>query len=218
MMDRESPTIPQRLDPGVGVVGDKASRLLPYSASNSEVGLHQTNMDNPVTSSRGPVFDTRPFAVDDAIPPPQPPNPHQIALSRSTTNSTNGTDPVFTPPVNGGRVSPNSGSARDSSQDSQLRHLSQIAAAQERIPESITEAGTGASRKRMADGMVKHTRDISNMSLSQMAGHSRNTSTVSVASTAGSRIGEVPSCYGAAEAGCVHLTMSPYANLSAAVG
>jgi hypothetical protein len=38
---------------------------------------------------------------------------------------------------------------------------------------------------------VKHTRDKSAVSPRQMFGHSRNTSTVSVASTAGSRIGEV---------------------------
>ncbi|KAK3306334.1 uncharacterized protein B0T15DRAFT_526981 [Chaetomium strumarium] len=195
MTDRESPTIPQRLDPGVGVVGDKASRSLPYSASYPGVGLHQTNMDDAAAASRGPVFDRQSFAVDDAMRLPQPPNPHHIALSRSTsqgtTNSTNGADPVFTPPANGGRVSPGSGSAGGSSQDSQLRQLSQIAAAQERIPEDTAEAGTGASRKRMADGMVKHTRDMSNVSPGQMAGHSRNTSTVSVASTAGSRIGEL---------------------------
>ncbi|KAK4237696.1 hypothetical protein C8A03DRAFT_15772 [Achaetomium macrosporum] len=195
MTGRESPTIPQRLDPGVGVVGDKASRSLPYSASYPGVSSHQANMDVAATASGGLAFDTRPFAVDDAMRFPQPQDPHNLAPSRSTsqgtTNSTNGADPVFTPPANGGRLSPGSRSARDSSQDSQLRQLSQIAAAQERIPEDPADMGTGGSRKRMADGMVKHTGDMSNVSPGQMAGHSRNTSTVSVASTAGSRIGEL---------------------------
>jgi hypothetical protein len=72
-----------------------------------------------------------------------------------------------------------------------LLQLSQIAAAQERVPEDASDMANGASRKRMADGMVKHTRDKSTVSPRQMVGHSRNTSTVSVASTAGSRIGEV---------------------------
>ena len=126
----------------------------------------------------------------------QLPNRHPLALSRSNsqgTSSTNGADPVFTPPASGGRLSPGNGSAHDSSQESQLLQLSQIAAAQARIPEDAADMAAAASRKRMADGMVKHTRDRSNVSPGQMVGHSRNTSTVSVASTAGSRIGEVPS-------------------------
>ncbi len=123
---------------------------------------------------------------------------HHLALSRTNsqgTNSTNDADPVFTPPTSGGRFSPGTGSAHGSSQESQLLQLSQIAAAQERIPEDAMDVGGGASsRKRMADGMVKHTRDKSNVSPRQMVGHSRNTSTVSMASTAGSRIGEVLAC------------------------
>jgi len=109
------------------------------------------------------------------------------------TSSTNDTDFVFTPPAStsDGGMSPD-GSARDSSQGSQLLQLSQVAAAQERIPDTAADAGdNGAfSRKRMADGVVKHTRDKSSASPVRM-GHSRNTSTVSIASTAGSRIGEV---------------------------
>ncbi|KAH6612789.1 hypothetical protein B0J18DRAFT_359055, partial [Chaetomium sp. MPI-SDFR-AT-0129] len=127
-------------------------------------------------------------------------NPHSLALSRSNsqgTASTNGADPVFTPPTSGGRLSPGTGSAHGSSQDSssQLHQLSQIAAAQARIPEDATadmaDMTQGASRKRMADGVVKHARSKSNVSPGQAIGHSRNTSTVSVASTAGSRIGEL---------------------------
>lgn len=133
--------------------------------------------------------------------PPQLSQSRHRALSRSTpqaTASSNGPDPVFTPPASGGRLSPGSGSAHGSSQESQsqLLQLSQIAAAQQRIPEDSADMGPGASRKRMADGMVKHTREKSNVSPGQVTGHSRNTSTVSVASTSGSRIGEVPFCFG----------------------
>ncbi|KAK3988247.1 cell cycle transcriptional repressor whi5 [Cladorrhinum sp. PSN332] len=119
-------------------------------------------------------------------------------LSRSNsqgTSSTNETDRVFTPPANGGRLSPNNGSTQHSSQESQLLQLSQIAAAQERIPENpVVANGNGASsRKRMADGAVKHGRSnsIASPALPQVSGHSRNTSTVSVTSTVGSRVGEL---------------------------
>ncbi|KAK4121531.1 hypothetical protein N657DRAFT_665338 [Parathielavia appendiculata] len=130
------------------------------------------------------------------IYPAQLPNSHALALSRSNSQGTgsltngSGVDPVFTPPASGGRLSPGGGH-NSSSQESQLLQLSQIAAAQERIPEDTVDMANGASRKRMADGEVKHTRDKSNVSPGQMAGHSRNTSTVSAASTSASRIGEL---------------------------
>ncbi|KAG8419594.1 hypothetical protein J3458_004450 [Metarhizium acridum] len=70
-----------------------------------------------------------------------------------------------------------------SSQNSQLHQLSAIAAVQDRL--GLDAAGL--PRKRMADGEVKDGRG----SLSPVKGHSRTTSTVSVASTAGSTIGEL---------------------------
>ncbi|EFY99481.1 cyclin-dependent kinase [Metarhizium robertsii ARSEF 23] len=70
-----------------------------------------------------------------------------------------------------------------SSQDSQLHQLSAIAAVQDRL--GLDAAGL--PRKRMADGEVKDRKG----SMSPVKGHSRTTSTVSVASTAGSTIGEV---------------------------
>ncbi|KAI1848109.1 hypothetical protein JX265_005894 [Neoarthrinium moseri] len=103
------------------------------------------------------------------------------------TTATHDSDRVFTPPDSDSGASsvaaPGNGNA--SSQESQLLQLSQLAAAQEKM------ADAGQSRKRMADGAVKHTRDSSSTSPVRMQGHSRNTSTVSVASTAGSRIGEL---------------------------
>ncbi|KAL2259538.1 hypothetical protein VTK26DRAFT_6762 [Humicola hyalothermophila] len=132
-------------------------------------------------------------AGDNVLPQLHP--RHHLALSRSNsqaTTSTNDADPVFTPPASGGKLSPGVASVHGSSQDSQLLQLSQIAAAQERIPEDTIDLANGvSSRKRMADGMVKHARHGSTVSPGQATGHSRNTSTVSVASTAGSRIGEL---------------------------
>lgn len=68
-------------------------------------------------------------------------------------------------------------SSQCSSQESQLLHLSRIAAMQEKLDD-----GEAVSRKRTADGQVK---DV------PRGGHSRTTSAVSMASTSGSRIGEV---------------------------
>lgn len=67
-------------------------------------------------------------------------------------------------------------SSQCSSQESQLLHLSRIASMQEKLDD-----GDAVSRKRTAEGLVKDA----------PRGHSRTTSSVSMASTSGSRIGEV---------------------------
>lgn len=67
-------------------------------------------------------------------------------------------------------------SSQCSSQESQLLHLSRVASMQEKLGD-----GDAVSRKRTADGLVKDA----------PRGHSRTTSSVSMASTSGSRIGEV---------------------------
>ncbi|KAK4171940.1 hypothetical protein QBC36DRAFT_198188 [Triangularia setosa] len=127
-------------------------------------------------------------------------NYRQPTLQRSDSqesSSTNITDRVFTPPASGGGLSPGTGSAHHSSQESsQLLQLSQIAAAQERIPENTMDpyANGVSSRKRMADGAVKDLRDkqmLMSPGQAHMGGHSRNPSAVSIASTTGSRVGEV---------------------------
>jgi len=150
-----------------------------------------------VTGSR--THDARPqhTPIEDGYAP-QPSAPRHHTLSRSnsqgTISSADNADLVFTPPTYGVRYSPNSGSAHSSNQENQLLRLSQIAAAQERIPEDKVDRDIGnglLSRKRMADGMAKHTRELSNASPKEILGHSRNPSAVSVASTTGSRIGEV---------------------------
>ncbi|KAK7398396.1 hypothetical protein QQX98_012214 [Neonectria punicea] len=102
-------------------------------------------------------------------------HPRSTTGSQDTTMTTS-TDPVFTPPASDSGACP-----PVSSQESQLLQLSQIAAAQDKMA-----TDTGGSRKRMADGAVKTRSD----SQSPVKGHSRNTSTVSRAST-GSYIGEL---------------------------
>ncbi|KAI1499225.1 hypothetical protein F5X99DRAFT_390685 [Biscogniauxia marginata] len=107
------------------------------------------------------------------------------------TTATNDTDRVFTPPESDSEGSLRHASGHAPSQDSQLLRLSELAAAQQRMAGvDGGEVRCGQSRKRMADGVVKHARAHSTTSPVRM-GHSRNTSTVSVASTAGSRIGEL---------------------------
>ncbi|OHE90801.1 hypothetical protein CORC01_13907 [Colletotrichum orchidophilum] len=88
---------------------------------------------------------------------------------------------VFTPPASQGDVPGGSLNGHDSSQESQLLQLSHIAAAQDKLAEDNVMA---TARKRMADGALKE-----NTSPVRM-GHSRNTSTVSMASTTASSIGD----------------------------
>lgn len=109
------------------------------------------------------------------------------AEGSQASNATSASDQVFTPTpsddYNNNTASNHDSSlqsARDmSSQDSQLRQLSALAATRDRMQTDGHDA-PAASRKRMADGEVK----------SPIRGHSRNTSTMSMASTT-STIGDV---------------------------
>lgn len=132
----------------------------------------------------------------------------QDTTSSADTSASTDTDQLFTPPISEGELSVGGGGSGSingsanaysfehdfSSQESQLHHLSRLAASRERMADvTLSDAfdGGALSRKRAADGSVKHTRNASSTSPIYMGGHSRNTSAVSVASTAGSRIGEV---------------------------
>ncbi|KAK1758847.1 cell cycle transcriptional repressor whi5 [Echria macrotheca] len=183
-----NPHIPR----GPGALDATSSRVNPLLANS-------TRRDQPTTLS---TFEVNPvkhasvsgaLATQSAVRKQQQQQQPSSSSNSQVTTSTNDTDSVFTPPGSEGRISPGNGSAQGSSQESQLLQLSQIAAAQQRIPEDNVEMGENgaASRKRMADGTAKHTRNGSSASPVRMGGHSRNTSTVSVASTTGSRIGEV---------------------------
>ncbi|KAI0397755.1 hypothetical protein F5Y17DRAFT_413395 [Xylariaceae sp. FL0594] len=112
--------------------------------------------------------------------------------SQATTSTSNDIDRVFTPTGSDSEGSNHNGNSHVSSQESQLIQLSNLAALQQKIDVSRDDPDISGSqsRKRMADGFVKHTRSHSNVSPVRMT-HSRNTSTISVASTAASRISEL---------------------------
>ncbi|ROT36094.1 hypothetical protein SODALDRAFT_57754 [Sodiomyces alkalinus F11] len=119
---------------------------------------------------------------------------HQWTLSSQGTsqdsNVTINSDKVFSPSASQRDtvVDPNNGHM--SSQESQLFQLSQLAAAQDKMPYADPDPsdGTIPSRKRMLNGAVK---ERTTTSPPGRGGHSRNASTVSVASTTTSTIGDL---------------------------
>ncbi|KAI8953108.1 hypothetical protein F4801DRAFT_154512 [Xylaria longipes] len=144
--------------------------------------------DNP-TPSRGHVTGSQSQTVSSSQSQPF----HDSGNDSQATNSTlNDTDRVFTPPESDSEGSHRHGNGNSSSQESQLMQLSNLAALQQKLAVSRDDADVNGaqSRKRMADGIVKHTRHHSSASPVRI-GHSRNTSTVSIASTTSSRIGEL---------------------------
>ena len=99
------------------------------------------------------------------------------AEGSQASNATSSFDRVFTPTPSDDGTTPNE--LHRPAQDSQLLQLSAIAATQDRMETDGSDMVAG-SRKRMADGEVK----------SPGKGHSRTTSTLSMASTT-STIGDV---------------------------
>ncbi|KAH9432129.1 hypothetical protein MCOR02_006833 [Pyricularia oryzae] len=131
------------------------------------------------------------------------PNTNAAAASTKAEPEPNGN--AFTPPTSasdGGTSGGTNGDGRhsqDSSQDSQLLQLSQLAAAREKLPADgeiiLSPVSAGLKRKRMGpDAVATSGRESSSTSPvfgAPRIGHSRNTSTVSMASTTGSRMGEL---------------------------
>lgn len=106
------------------------------------------------------------------------------ALSSSSTESNR----VFTPPIIERSASNGvASSAQGSSQESQLLQLSQLAAAQEKMP----DLGHRTSVKRMADGAVKDHGVSPGGSPVRPSSHSRNVSGISATSTSYSNVTEV---------------------------
>ncbi|KAK3935351.1 cell cycle transcriptional repressor whi5 [Diplogelasinospora grovesii] len=156
--------------------------------------------DDPRAADYSPPFPGSQAITIDSRHTRSFPAPPLLPASSSNSNSQdtlNEADRVFTPPGSGsegGMSSTGNAAGQNSSQESQLQQLSELAAAREKMPDHndmLMSAEGDFSRKRMADGMVKHTRARSSASPVRMSGHSRTTSAVSVASTASSRIGEV---------------------------
>lgn len=177
---------------------DWSAPLPPATASRSSRGAAATSED-------AMDFERTRSHAEQVHPPssqiiPDSGGSSSQSLTRSISNSqestvTASTDRVATPPAsdtNGGRYAtverrddkPPNALDHGAGHNSQLHHLSAIAAAQDRMEPDAVGAG---SRKRMADGEVKSWAG----STSPIKGHSRTTSAVSVASTTGSTIGEV---------------------------
>jgi hypothetical protein len=135
---------------------------------------HASSQTQPRQSTAAGTLDVR---------QPVPVSRQEPDYSQESTMTSSSSD-VFTPTAsevsNGGApLSAND----DSNRDNQLHQLSALAAAQHKL---ATDAVVGA-QKRTADGQVKSRLG----STSPIKAHSRTTSAVSVASTTGSRIGEV---------------------------
>lgn len=114
--------------------------------------------------------------------------------SQATNLSSDESTRVFSPPMIETAASDGGpGSGQGSSQESQLFQLSQLAAAQDKLPGQAQRARSAV--KRTADGTVKDPRFSPTASPGRTASHSRNTSAVSAASTASSRVTEVCSAH-----------------------
>lgn len=112
--------------------------------------------------------------------------------SQATNLSSDESNRVFSPPMIETAASDGGpGSGQGSSQESQLFQLSQLAAAQDKLPGHPPPLRSAV--KRTADGTVKDPRFSPTASPGRTVGHSRNTSAVSAASTASSRVTEVSS-------------------------
>lgn len=110
--------------------------------------------------------------------------------SQATNLSSDESTRVFSPPMIETAASDGGpGSGQGSSQESQLLQLSQLAAAQDKLPGHAPSVRSAV--KRTADGTVKDPRFSPTASPGRTASHSRNTSAVSAASTASSRVTEV---------------------------
>ncbi|KAF3767029.1 hypothetical protein M406DRAFT_69200 [Cryphonectria parasitica EP155] len=123
-------------------------------------------------------------------------NTDSQATALSSSNSTAESHRVFTPPIIERSASNGAASSgHESSQESQLRQLSQLAAVQEKMPD-VGAVAPRPSVKRMADGAVKENNRTSPSASPPRPGpgwHSRNVSGVSIASSASSRVNELSS-------------------------
>ncbi|KAF6805669.1 hypothetical protein CSOJ01_09314 [Colletotrichum sojae] len=164
------------------------------SASADATANHHSRRQHPHQNSHASptsrISDAHPTARTSIAPsapaqdPPSALRRHISSVHSQDSNMSAESDNVFTPPASQGEMPGGHTNGHNSSQESQLLQLSHIAAAQDKLAEGDAAA---TSRKRMADGMVKE--NISPVRI----GHSRNTSTVSMASTTASTIGDLSS-------------------------
>lgn len=175
---------------GIGHLSPSTMSSRPAGDPPNQAGVVDNNTLLPTVN---------PLSPRDIIPQARPSAagsyPLQKQLSSTSdsqaTISSSESNRVFTPPVietTGSEAG--AGSGQGSSQETQLLQLSQLAAAQEKMP----DLGSRSAAKRTADGSIKEPRFSPTASPRRFIGHSRNTSAVSAASaasTASSRVTEV---------------------------
>lgn len=175
-------------DNGMGFDSDATTRQRQQQDAQPQHHPHQVAQDSGASSSQSLTThsvtnsqeSTVTASTDQVVTPPASDTGGGLDMS-GVGGGGGGADGK---PARGGIVGLGESRHDAASHGSQLLHLSAIAAAQGRI---MPDATGGGSRKRMADGEVKERGG----SMSPVKGHSRTTSAVSMASTAGSHIGEV---------------------------
>lgn len=171
----------------------------PADGLPSQAGLGDNNASHPTANPLFPRDTTAPrSAPRSQDQDPFDPHPSRPSQKRSSSNSdsqatnlsSDESTRVFSPPMIETAASDGApGSGQGSSQESQLFQLSQLAAAQDKLPGQAQPVRSAV--KRTADGTVKDPRFSPTASPGRTASHSRNTSAVSAASTASSRVTEV---------------------------
>lgn len=158
----------------------------PVNPRPSQVEASDTNNIGPTSVSMSTTAPSR----DAPASYPLQKQTSSRSGSQATIHSSDSTESmrVFTPPIIERSASNGAASSgQGSSQDSQLLQLSQLAAAQEKMP----DYGARSSVKRTADGVVKDTRTSPAASPPRPSSHSRNVSGVSAASTTSSHFTDV---------------------------
>lgn len=158
----------------------------PVNPRPSQVEASDTNNNGPTSVSMSTTAPSR----DAPASYPLQKQTSSRSGSLATIHSSDSTESmrVFTPPIIERSASNGAASSgQGSSQDSQLLQLSQLAAAQEKMP----DYGARSSVKRTADGVVKDTRTSPAASPPRPSSHSRNVSGVSAASTTSSHFTDV---------------------------
>lgn len=169
----------------------------PADGLPSQAGLDDNSASNPPASN--PHLSLSRDAITQH-PAPRPQDHDHPSQKRSSSNSdsqatnlsSDDSNRVFSPPMIESAASDGGpGSGQGSSQESQLLQLSQLAAAQDKLPRHSPPLRSAV--KRTADGTVKDPRFSPTASPGRTASHSRNTSAVSATSVASSRVTEVSS-------------------------
>lgn len=178
----------------------------PADGLPSQAGLGDNSASNPPASNNPHFSLSRDTVTQHSAPRPQdhdhlgshPSHPSQKRSSsnsdsQATNLSSDESNRVFSPPMIETAASDGGpGSGQGSSQESQLFQLSQLAAAQDKLPGHSPPLRSAV--KRTADGTVKDPRFSPTASPGRTASHSRNTSAVSAVSAtsvASSRVTEV---------------------------